>query len=194
MKKMKNVMNKMLAAAVIAASATTLFVPAYAEEAPVYGEEAYTVVEDEQGAVTIVFDEPIVLTRVDDDLADEAENDGIAPYATMSDDAIDKAYWGSYVSADDKYHVTITGATHISIRIFYPKYGECLCNGDNVERLYFAPTVTGSDNLTVNYTGYTKVNSTQNEFVNKPAEIIGRYHKGYAHPYFIINSITLNKA
>lgn len=82
MKKMKNVRNKMLAALVIAASMTSLCAPAYAEEAPAPAEEAYTVTEDEQGTVTIVFNEPIVLTREESYTGDGAEeDDGIMPCA-----------------------------------------------------------------------------------------------------------------
>lgn len=47
--------DKMLAALVIAASTASLCAPAHAEE-------AYIVTEDEQGTVTITFDEPIVLS------------------------------------------------------------------------------------------------------------------------------------
>lgn len=192
---MKNVLNKMLAALVIAASAASLCAPAYAEEAPVLAEEAYTVTEDEQ-TVTIEFNEPIVLSCVESYAGDEAEeDDGIMPCATMSTDAIGRAYWGAYISADDKYYVSITSGTHVTIRIKYPSYGECYCSGDNVSCVYFDPMVSGSENFTVEYSCYTKVNeSTQNVLVNSPAKIGGQYHQNYTHPYFTINSITLNKA
>lgn len=196
MKKMKNVRNKMLAALVIAASMTSLCATAYAEEAPAPAEEAYTVMEDEQGAVTIVFNEPIVLSLEESYAGDGAEeDDGIMPCGTMSSNAIDRAYWGAYISADDKHYVSITGGTYVTIRIRYPNYTECLCSGANVSSLYFDPAVSGSENFSVDYTCYTKVNeSTQNELINKPAHIGGEYHKNNGHPYFTINSITLYKA
>lgn len=195
MKKMKNVLNKMLAALVIAASVTNLCAPVYAEEAPVHEEEAYTVTEDEQGMVTIVFNEPIVLFREESYAEDDAEeDDGVMPCGTMSNDAIDRAYWGTYISADYNYYVSIRGETYVTIRILYPDYGECLCSGDDVEKLYFYPAISGSENFVVDYTCYTKVNeNTQNELIDSPAKIGGEYHKG-TNPYFTINRITLYKA
>lgn len=91
--------------------------------------------------------------------------------------------------------MSILGATYITIRIKYPGYGECLCSGENVTKVYFNPAVSNAENFTVDYKCYIKVNeSAQNELIDKPATIGGEYHKGYAHPYFTINSITLNKA
>lgn len=190
---MKNVLNKTLAALVIAASTASLCAPAYAEEAPAHAEEAYTVTEDEQGTVTIEFNEPIVLFLEESSAGNE--DDDIMPYETRSSSAIPRAFWGSYISEDYNYHVTILGATYISIRINYPDYGECLCSGENITSVYFDSALSSGENFVFKYSGYTKIHeSTQNEFVDKPAEIGGLLHSGYSNTYIRINYITLYKA
>lgn len=190
---MKKKLRKAIAVLVIAANMVGLCAPAYAEETNTAAEEMFTVTEDEQGMVTIEFNEPIVLTREESYAEDGAEEDGgIMPCATMSTDAIDSAYWGTYISEDYNYYISIRGATDVTIRIVYPGYGDCLCSGADISSLYFDPAKSKSDNFEAEYSKYIKVNSTtQNELVNNTAKIGGRYYSG---KYFTINKISLYKA
>lgn len=194
MKKMKNVLNKMLAALVITASMTSLCATAYAEEAPAPAEEAYTVTEDEQGAVTIVFNEPIVLSCVESYAGDEAEEDGgVVPYGDDDKEGlwyIKSDYWGTYISDDDIYYITIRGEKNISMRIKYPDYdGEIFCNGDHVSKVYLNDAATKTDNFSVTYSQYTKIREPQNIRVNKEATISGKFSE--SNRTFTINSIKL---
>lgn len=107
---MKQVLRKALAFLLITASMTSLCAPAYAEEAPAPAEEAYTVTEDEQGAVTIVFNEPIVLSRAESYIEDNTEDDGIMPCAgDVCFTYFPQEYWGYYYSADGSYTLSIRG-------------------------------------------------------------------------------------
>lgn len=189
---MKNVLNKTLAALVIAASMASLCAPAYAEEAPAHAEEAYTVTEDEQGTVTIVFNEPIVLSLDESyagDGGETGEDEGIMPYGEGLA-YIPEWYWGAYISADDKYYISIRGEKHISIRINYPDYGgEISCSGDYVTEVFLNAAATKTDNFSVTYSQYTQIRDPQNICVNENATISGRYNS--SSKFFTINRITL---
>lgn len=185
MKKMKNVLNKMLAALVITASMTSLCAPAYAEEAPVRAEEAYTVTEDEQGTVTIVFNEPIVLSREESYAGSEAEeDDGIMPceedYPGEDYPYIPEAYWGNYISTAGNFTLSIVGRKRIFFEGRYNFDGPNLfwhvfCYYDNVKLVSFTPTRNKTGGLMIHYNPYAIITDTENKRVDSEIVIDGWY-------------------
>lgn len=180
MKKTKNVLNKMLAALVIAASATSLCAPAYAEEAPVRAEEPFTVMEDEQGTVTIEFNEPIVLSCVESYAGSEAEEDGGIMPCEEDYPYIPKAYWGNYISTAGNFTLSIKGEKRIFFEGRYNFDGpnnflHVFCYYDNVTLVSFTPTRNKTGGLLIHYNPYAIITDTENKRVDKEIVIDGWY-------------------
>lgn len=193
---MKNVLNKMLAALVIAASATSLCAPAYAEEAPARAEEMYTVTEDEQGTVTIMFNEPIVLSREESYAEDGAEEDGgIMPCGDVCYDHFPEKYWGNYTSTGGSFTLSIQGDNTVSFdgrhnfdgpNNFWHVY--CDSENSNLEGIIFYPYRNKSNGLVLDFNNYTIINSSGNVYKTDGIKINGWYEtKG---GYFVIAGIN----
>ncbi len=172
----------MLAALVITASMTSLCAPAYAEEAPVPAEEAYTVTEDEQGTVTIVFNEPIVLSREESYAGSEAEeDDGIVPYSG-SLSYIPQEYWGYYTSPTGNFTLSIKGEKRILFDGRYnfdgpDNFWHVFCYYDYVKEVYFYPERNKSNGLMIHYNPYTIITDSGNKRIDQEIVINGWYEK-----------------
>lgn len=99
---MRMAWKKTLAALLAAAGMTCTCVPVYAEDTPALSKSAYTVTENEQGTVTIAFNEPIVLSLEESYAGSEAEeDDGVVPYGDVRYTYIPQEYWGTYISTGE---------------------------------------------------------------------------------------------
>ncbi len=173
---MKNVLNKTLAALVIAAAMTTPCTTVYAEEAPAHAEEAYTVTEDEQEAVTICFDD-LVLSLDENYAENEAEeNDGITPYGDVARDEIAKNYWGLYTSADGNYSLSIRGGRAVTFRGL-KDHIEYFCYYEYVSSIYFYPNAENSENFVVHYSPYAKIENSVPTRVDGEFILKGKFNK-----------------
>lgn len=187
---MKKKLRKAIAVLVIAANTIGLCAPAYAEEAPTRTEEAYTVTEDEQGTVTILFDEPIVLTRVEDDVVNETEgedeDDGIVPYGDTCFTSFPQIYWGTYISTLETYTLVIEDGTHVLFDGYFNN-NKIYCH-DNLTAIHFYPERSMTGGLLLHYSNYTRKTDTGNSFVNQEIDIGGYYNK--SNKTFVIAGIV----
>lgn len=184
MKKRKNVRNRTLAALLIAASMTTLGTPAFAAESPVSEEKAYTVTEDEQGTVTIEFNEPLVLTRTESYAGDETEEDGILRVGSVAYEYIPEAYWGTYTSTGGSLTLSIQGRNDITfdgrhnydgVNNFWHVY--CDSSNGNLETVYFMPNRNKTNGLVLHYKAYTIIQNSGNVYKTDGVDINGWYEK-----------------
>lgn len=179
---MKKKLRKAIAVLVIAANMVGLCAPAYAEET--------NTAADEREAVTIYFDEPIVLSLEESYAGSEAEEDGgVMPCGDVAFEYIPEIYWGTYITDDYNYYVSIKSNNHVTFRgKWIPDYGQIFCNGDHIKSVYWYAPVNKTSNFSFTYSQYTKVRDTQNVQVGDDITITGTYYS--SNSSIKINSVT----
>lgn len=175
---MKKKLRKAIAVLVIAANMVGLCAPAYAEEAPTRAEEAYTVTEDEQGMVTIEFNEPIVLSLEESYAEDGAEeDDGIVPYGDVALDYIPEKYWGTYTSTIGTYTMIIEGGKQVLFDGYW-NGNKVYCH-DSLTAIHFTPNRKMTGGFGLNYSNYYIKTDAGYSYVNNPIDIDGYYDPDY---------------
>lgn len=132
---------------------------------------------------TVYFDD-LVFT-LDESTANNI-NGGISIAGDVAYSSIPSMYWGAYNSNDGVHYLQINNGTSIAFRGTTETGLEILCNHNKVKNVYFYPAATNSDNFSVTYDEYIKINDST---IDTGDITIGdRYNKNTRS--FAINYIT----